>query len=313
MHPAYSVILFTTASGAGYGLMFWLCVGHALGLMPNSPLLLFISMALALLLITIGLISSTLHLGRPERAVGAFSQWRSSWLSREGVAAVATYMPSGLLALIWMFGVETDWTVPLAVLSAAGAVVTVYCTGMIYASLRTIRQWHLDLVPIIYLALSAATGALLLGFLMALFGYVPLWAAALTLIGLAAAAALKVHYWNVIDSDHGNYTAEMATGLGNLGKVRPLDPPHTRPNFVMREMGYAVARKHADKLRQAVLVSLFAGPAIMMLIVLFFGWGAAFFYLLAVGMTAVGVLIERWLFFAEADHVVTLYYGATRA
>ena len=95
--------------------------------------------------------------------------------------------------------------------------------------------------------------------------------------------------------------------------VRPLDPPHTRPNFVMREMGYAVARKHAEKLRQAVLVSLFAGPAMMMLIVLLLGWGAAFFYLLAIGMTAVGVLIERWLFFAEADHVATLYYGASRA
>ena len=212
MHPAYSVILFTTASGAGYGLMFWLSMGYALGLVPNTPLLLFVSMALALLLITIGLISSTLHLGHPERAMGAFSQWRSSWLSREGVAAVATYLPSGLLALIWMLGVETVWSVPIAVLAAVGAVVTVYCTGMIYASLRTIRQWHLDLVPIIYLALAAATGALLLAFLMAAFGYAPSWVAALTLIGLAAAAALKVHYWNVIDADPGSYTAEMATG-----------------------------------------------------------------------------------------------------
>ena len=313
MHPAYSVILFTTASGAGYGLLFWLCLGHALGLVPNSPSMLFVSMALALLLITIGLISSTLHLGRPERAIGAFSQWRSSWLSREGVAAVATYIPSGLLALIWLLGMETSWTVPLAVLAAAGAVVTVYCTGMIYASLRTIRQWYLGLVPMVYLSLAAATGALLLGFVMAVFGYVPSWVAALTLVTLAASAALKVHYWNVIDADPGKYTAEMATGLGSPGQVRQLDPPHTQANFVMREMGYAVARKHAEKLRQAVLFALFAGPAVMMLIVLFFGWAAAFFYLLAIGMTAFGVLIERWLFFAEADHVVTLYYGASRA
>jgi DMSO reductase anchor subunit len=26
-----------------------------------------------------------------------------------------------------------------------------------------------------------------------------------------------------------------------------------------------------------------------------------------------GVLIERWLFFAEAKHTVTLYYGQSRA
>ena len=30
-----------------------------------------------------GLIASTFHLGHPERAIKAFTQWRSSWLSRE--------------------------------------------------------------------------------------------------------------------------------------------------------------------------------------------------------------------------------------
>ncbi len=313
MHPAYSVIVFTTASGAGYGLLFWLSLAQVFGLMPVDRWLSFTQIVVALGLITAGLISSTLHLGHSERAIGAFSQWRTSWLSREGVAAVATYVPSGLMAFIWLLGVETSWVIPLALLSAAGAVVTVYCTGMIYASLRTIRQWYLGLVPANYLVLAAVTGALLFALTTAIFEQVPAWVSVACLIGLATAAALKSWYWQTIDADPGKYTAEMATGLGHIGKVRPLDPPHTRPNFVMREMGYAVARKHAEKLRRFVLLGLFAVPAFMVLIALLLGIGAPVFYLIATCVAAVGIIVERWLFFAEAEHVSMLFYGHERA
>src|ERR1043166_2862879 len=93
MHPAYSVILFTTASGAGYGLLIWLTAAAALNLVPRDPVLGFFGLGLAIALVTIGLLSSTLHLGRPKRAWRALSQWRSSWLSGGGVAAIATYAP----------------------------------------------------------------------------------------------------------------------------------------------------------------------------------------------------------------------------
>ena len=312
MHPAYSVIVFTTASGAGYGLLFWLSLAHAVGALPQGRWLAFVGIAIALALITAGLVASTLHLGHPERAIGAFSQWRSSWLSREGVAAVATYVPSGLLALFWLLGIETGATVPLALLAATGAVGTVYCTGMIYASLRTIRQWHLGLVPLVYLALAAATGALLLAGLLALFGHTPAWPGVLALASLAVAAALKLAYWRRIDADPGQYTIEMATGLGRFGTVRPLEPPHTRPNFVMREMGYVVARKHAKRLRRGVLAALFAAPAVLLGLELVIGWAEAF-ALLAILASAFGVVIERWLFLAEAEHVSQLYYGVRRA
>ncbi len=312
MHPAYSVILFTTSSGAGYGLLFWLGLAHAFGLAPDDRWLAFTAIALALVLITIGLLASTLHLGHPERAVGAFSQWRSSWLSREGVIAVVTYMPASLLSLLWLFGAETGLTALLALLAAAGAALTVYCTGMIYASLRTIRQWYKPTVPFIYLALAAGTGALLLGLLFGLFGYAARWPAALALLWLAAGALLKVRYWRSIDADRGQYTVEMATGLGGIGKVRPLDPPHTRPNFVMREMGYRVARKHAEKLRYGVLLALFAVPALLVVMAMITGW-SAFLFALAVIAASLGIFAERWLFFAEAEHVSMLYYGAERA
>lgn len=313
MHPAYSVILFTTSSGAGYGLLFWLSLLHAAGVGNDGRWAFFAMLAVALALITLGLLASTLHLGHPERAVGAFSQWRSSWLSREGVAALATYVPAGILGLIWLFGIETGWTVPLALLSAAGAALTVYCTGMIYASLRTIRQWNLKLVPVLYLVLAGASGALLYAMLLALFGVVPTPVAIAAIAAVAAAAVLKVRYWRHIDADPGRYTAEMALGIPGAGSIRQLDPPHTQPNFVMREMGYVVARKHAQQLRRLALAALFAVPVLLILLAMLWTGAAAPFYLLATLSAGLGLFIERWLFFAEATHVSMLYYGRERA
>src|SRR3979411_3202706 len=111
-------------------------------------------MVLALGAVTVGLLSSTFHLGRPERAWRALSQWRSSWLSREGVAAIATYVPIAALGLAWGFGefVPGQLTVAAA-LSVPCALITVWCTGMIYASLPTIRAWNQPLVAPVYVAL----------------------------------------------------------------------------------------------------------------------------------------------------------------
>jgi ferredoxin len=99
MHPAYSVIFFTTASGAGYGLWFWLGLRIAAEGLPDPAWPGVATLVLGGVLVSLGLLSSTFHLGHPERAWRAFSQWRSSWLSREGVAAVATYLPAGALFL----------------------------------------------------------------------------------------------------------------------------------------------------------------------------------------------------------------------
>ncbi len=312
MHPAYSVIVFTTASGAGYGLLFWLGIWYGVGLLSSNGLLPLVAIGVSLVLITVGLLASTLHLGHPERAIGAFSQWRSSWLSREGVAAVATYVPAGLLAVFWLFDVDTRAIPLLAILSALGAAVTVYCTGMIYASLRTIRQWNLPLVPVIYLVLAAASGGLLWGWLVAVFGQMTSGTTWIALICLGAAGILKMRYWRTIDNDAGAYTAEMALGLKALGPVRVLEPPHTAPNFVMREMGYQVARSHARTLRRGVIIALFVVPSACVLLAHVTDWAVLFFGLSVVS-AAIGLVVERWLFFAEARHVSQLYYGTPRA
>src|SRR5690349_7564055 len=103
MHPAPSILLFSTLAGAGYGLLFVLSLALLLGMLPAVPVLGLVGMGIALALIAAGLVSSLGHLRRPERAWRAVSQWRSSWLSREGVAALLTFVPSGLLAAFWVF------------------------------------------------------------------------------------------------------------------------------------------------------------------------------------------------------------------
>ena len=148
----------------------------------------------------------------------------------------------------------------MALLTIVCALATLYTTGMIYASLPTIRQWHQPLTAPIYVVLGLASGAVLLDLLLALFGVERRAATWVAVIAIVIAAALKWLYWLRIDGEARTYTAEAATGLGHLGKVRPLEPPHTQPNFVMREMGYRVARKHAERLRGLALLLAFAAP-----------------------------------------------------
>lgn len=315
MHPAYSVIVFTTASGAGYGLLIWAALAAIAGPFDAGPVLGFFCIAPALLLITVGLLSSTLHLGHPERAWRALSQWRTSWLSREGVAALFTYAPTLLLAYALVWSEWTQATITIFALAAiAGALATLWCTGMIYASLPTIRAWNKPQVPWLYIALALSTGGLLFALALALNG-LPLRT---TLVALVAVIGLswfgKTSYWETIDHEPRTLTAEAATGLGALGKVRPLEPPHTQPNYVMREMGYRVARKHAEELRRLAVLSLFAAPLALVLLVLL-GQPVLAVPLLALAVlsAASGVLVERWLFFAQAEHVAMLYYGAETA
>src|SRR5688572_29421208 len=162
MHPAYSVILFTTMSGAGFGLLMWFAVLALIGKVAPSPALGIVALGLAFVLIVAGLISSTAHLGRPERAWRAFSQWRTSWLSREGVLAVATFAPAGIFALGWVFFGEQGNVLGVAgLLAVALSLAAVYATGMIYQSLTTIRAWAHPLVAPTYVALAMATGGTL--------------------------------------------------------------------------------------------------------------------------------------------------------
>jgi len=313
MKPAPSIIGFTTSSGLGYGLLFTLATGGILGLVPTDRWLGVVGFLLALLAITAGLLSSTFHLGHPERAWRALSQWRSSWLSREGLLALITYIPTMILAAGWVIGETLSGMIGLvAALTAPLALMTVYCTGMIYADLPPIRAWHQPLTAPIYVAFALMTGLLALNWLLTVFGAPHQIVGILTLLAIALAFGLKILYWQKLktEADGGSPTIASATGLGSGGLVRMLDPPHTQTNYLLEEMGFQIARKHGRRLRMLTLAFGLFGPIILTLISLVsMGWAATMAATSALLLGVLGVLIERWLFFAEAEHTVMLYYG----
>jgi DMSO reductase anchor subunit len=312
MHPALSIVFFTTASGAGFALLLLLGLLVPLGLLPHSASFGFAALALAVGLAAGGLASSALHLGRPERAWRAFSQWRSSWLSREGVFSVLTFLPAAIFGIGWVFFGITSGLVGLCgILAAALAATTIYCTGMIYASLRPIYQWHNPWVVPNYLALGLMSACLILNFLVRLWQPRAPGIAISAVVLVVVAWWLKEGYWRSIDTTSAPSTVASATLLGSRGKVRMLEPPHTEENFLLTEMGFAIARKHRARLRGIVRLAGFFLPAVLTLLALSVGGVSGVVAAgLAVGGAALGLIAERWLFFAEAKHTVMLYYGA---
>src|SRR5438874_12413871 len=128
MHPALSVIVFTTLSGAGYGLLFLIGVLSGTAVLPESRWFGLVALGLSLGLASIGLVASTFHLGHPERAWRAFSQWRSSWLSREGVASTVTYIPALVLWIAWLTPAASEQLIAVAgIVTSIMTFVTVCC------------------------------------------------------------------------------------------------------------------------------------------------------------------------------------------
>lgn len=312
MHPAFSVIFFTTSSGAGYGMLFIFGLMASLGMLPQDSFVAWAGVLVSLGLISAGLMSSTFHLGHPERAWRAVSQWRSSWLAREGVVAILTYVPAVYFAYGWIFdGMSRSGYAIAGGLAAAGAVITVFCTGSIYNSLKTIHQWANGWTMPNYLMLALMTGMLLVNLILLMAGIEPksgFYVAQLVVVLIAW--GFKFIYWRFISTTHHPATIESATGLKHLGKVSVLELPHTEENYLLKEMGYKIGRKHADKLRKISHISLFLLP-LAASIGSISAEGATLMAMAVVAVLAsvVGVLLERWLFFAEARHVVTLYYG----
>ena len=288
MHPAPSVIFFTVFSGIGFGLLFFLGLGYP-GVTGFTAFAFF---AIAYLAAVGGLISSTFHLGHPERALKAFTQWRSSWLSREGWCAVIALITMGLYGLGLVF-FEQRWGL-LGLIGAVFSLLTVFTTSMIYTQLKTIPRWNSPLTPAMFLSYSLAGGALLSGQVT--------WA----LLLLSIAAVVQVLLWAQGDGALANSgtTLATATGLGPRGKVRAFEPPHTGTNYLLREFAFTVGRKHSQKLR-LISIGLMAGLPIVLLLLPF----SHIFAALAVASHVAGALVSRWLFFAEAEHVVGLYYG----
>ena len=288
MHPAPSIIIFSTLSGIGFGLLAML----GLGFPEVSGWVAFVFFAIGFALAGGGLVSATFHLGHPERALKSFTQWRSSWLSREAWAAALAMGVMGLYAFLIIF-FDTRIAV-LGWLGAALSLLTVFTTSMIYTQMKTVPRWNHWSPPVLFMAYAVVGGLLLSGHV----------SVALPL--LIALGVLQVVAW--VDQDRkeaaSDTSLETATGLGRIGSVRAFEPPHTGGNYLTHEMAFRIARKHAQTLK---IISLLLAVGVPVLILLL-----PFHHLLAavaVLSHLAGVGAQRWLFFAEAKHVVSLYYG----
>lgn len=288
MHPAPSVIIFTTFSGLGFGLLAWL----GLGLPTVTGWVAFAFFALAYLLAVGGLAASAFHLGRPERALKAFIQWRTSWLSREAWVSVITLIVMAIYGAGLVF-FDARWSV-LGGIGALCCLATVFTTSMIYASLKAIPRWNMALTPVLFLVLSVAGGALLAGQRVA----------AIWLLALAGIVQIATWIWGDGALARSGTDMASATGLGHIGQVRAFEPPHTGTNYLLREFAYQVGRRHAQRLRVIAILLMVVVPIALLLLSLGHAVAAV-----AVVSHAVGVLVARWLFFAQAEHVVGLYYG----
>ena len=176
----------------------------------------------------------------------------------------------------------------------------------IYSALKTIRAWNHPLTVPVYLAFALASGGTLLTAIATIFDRFQIFQVTLTGAALLVLIALKFFYWRGIDSAERTHTMAAATGLG--AGVRQWEVPHTSENYIMKEMGFAVARKHAVKLRGTVFLFLFI-TLLALAVCLISPWLS----LLAAPAILFAAVLERWLFFAEAQHVVSLYYGTEKA
>jgi len=291
MHPAPSVIVFTALSGLGFGLFMWLGLGIPAGLMGMKAFGVYF---MAYFFAVIGLLASTYHLGNKKNAIYAFSQWQTSWLSREGILSVVTLLVFAPMAIsqIFLHSTALNWLGPIG---TALAILTVFSTAMIYTQLKTIPRWNMPINPVLFLLYAMAGGALL-----AMQAKV----AGLLILVLVA---LQWAAWMMGDGRFSGTgtTKGTATGLDRIGTVTTFESAHTARNYILDEMVHIVGRKHSQKLRMISTIFLGVIPVLLLL-----AFDASMpVAILALVSHVVGVFASRWLFFAEAEHVVGTYYA----
>ena len=319
MKPALSIVFFTVASGAGLGLLALLALTDLCPVPLLSPEALARGIVLALLLVAAGLASSLLHLANPANAWRAFARFRTSWLSREAVVAALLFpVAFAYLIAVWSGSAGTVRTA-LAIAVCLLAWGLLFCTAMIYASLKPIRQWRTGWTPAAYLLLGHWSGALLAVALTIGYGGEPgswIWLAAA--LGIAALVA-KLGYWRHGAADRGGksvLTIEQAIGVPqgvrppgiSVAQARLFDAGHTQRTFLTDEFVFRLARQHAQAVRAAALALGFGIPLLWLATGPRHWAAAASVALLALA----GLLAERWLFFADARHTVRLYHGDAR-
>jgi DMSO reductase anchor subunit len=307
MNPAFSVVFFTTVAGAAQGLVVALALALLVGLALASGFAPAVLLLAAAMLVA-GLGASFLHLGRPERAWRAAMMWRTSWLSREVIV-----LPAFIgLDLLWWLALRHDaplaWTrvaFPLAALAVAALLWL--CTAMIYACLRFIEEWAHPLTFVNFVFGGLASGFVLAAAAGSLAGET----AFVRIVG-PAALALTLAAWALRGlalrrnaGIHHRSTLQSATGIRSRQLVQK-SMGMSAGSFNTREFFHHASQTAIGHVRLALVVLGFVAPALLAIlgIVSAVSWP----WLLAVPVQAVGLLADRWLFFAQAKHPQNLYY-----
>lgn len=322
MKPAFSVIFLTTLLGAGQGLFLALFThqSYALfGLLPlQSDAFYGYGSALALLFLVGGLIASFFHLGRPERAWRSATQWRTSWLSREVIAlpafigvmfAYGAAHLSGWKPVLANLpgGLAVDLSVVLGVAGTLLAFALFVCTAMIYACLRFLREWHSPLTVINYILLGGSSGFILAACYAASAapdqaGFFAGWAIIITLLAFAGRGAALVRNARLKPKS----TIQTAIGIKHPHIVQ-RSMGFMGGSFNTREFFHGKSAAFLRAIKPAFLLLAFVIP----LALLAFGASGSALLGITFILQYIGLLAERWFFFAQANHPQNLYYQWT--
>ena len=289
MHPAPSIILFTVLSGFGFGLTSIVGLLQFLNQISMVDIIIFSSMGL--FFSTIGLISSFFHLANKKNAIKSMSQWQTSWLSREAISSIfCLSIVVGNMG--WIF-VQNMYINEVGIILFLLSLITVFTTSMIYAQLKTVPSWNNMLTPTLFIFAALAGGSILI-------------TDHASLVLLLIFAVLQVLFWYIADRSFIDIETTVGTALGfsKNEDIRAFDAAHTNRNYLLNEMVYKVARKHAVKIRY---ISFFAAFVLPMSLILIFP-GNFSVSVLIIASHLVGIYFSRWLFFAEAKHSVSFYY-----
>jgi len=319
MKPAFSVIFLTTLIGAGQGLFLALFTHQSYALFGLLPLqadsFYGYGSVLALLFLAGGLVASFFHLGRPARAWRSATQWRTSWLSREVIVlpafmgAVFLYGAAHLLGIKPVLatlpgGLALDLGIVLGAAGTLLAFALFVCTGMIYACLRFLREWHSPLTVINYTLLGGASGFTLAAAFSAMAapsqaGFFGGWAIIITLLALVGRVASLLRNARLKPKS----TLQTAIGIKHP-RIVQRSQGFIGGSFNTREFFHGRSEAFLRTIKPAFLLLAFAAP----LALLAFGMFTPALLGVAFILQYIGLLAERWFFFAQANHPQNLYY-----
>ena len=322
MHPAFSVIFLTTLIGAGQGLFLALYTGQlysAFKLLPEQDPVHFYALGslLVFILLVAGLISSFFHLGRPERAWRSAACWRTSWLSREVIALPAFIGAAAAWGLIHYLGwnpvlLTIRDSIEIDLSLVVGAVATLLCftlflfTGMIYACIKMLQEWATPLTVINYTLLGGASGFMLATVFAAWYGFgissfIGGWAFILTVLACVTRSASLFRNARI------KYKSTLQTAIGiRHARIQQISQGSMAGSFNTREYFHGASKRKFKSVKWVFLVLVFPLPLALLSVGL--AVNTTGLLLAAFLVQYVGLLMERWFFFAQANHPQNLYY-----